>query len=220
MAASIAGDLDDAAARQLRHGSGGRRTGDEQPLPVDLRASEAADALHIGLCGCVRLVMRPPLAWPADTISGYAGWLGGRIGLIRRSPSAAVICETIHVTVSRCVSVLDGPPERHPAGNCAACGAQLLAPPGADSARCRGCGEIATGIAESRAKRAAQADVIASAEEIAVRLRIAGYPVAAGTIRMWKTRQRIAERPGGGYALGEVLELVRQRDERQAGARR
>lgn len=33
MAASIAPDLDGAAARQLRHGGGGRRAGDEQPLP-------------------------------------------------------------------------------------------------------------------------------------------------------------------------------------------
>jgi hypothetical protein len=219
LAGSIAQDLDDAVARLMRHGGNGKRPDAAPPLPFDLRASDARSALSVTLATAIHVTLAPR-AWSATdhTITGMARWLRMHLSELVRQPRAAEIATRIRDAVDRAVAVLEPPPERHPAGDCAGCGAQLLAELGADTSTCA-CGAVTTGIIAARAIRAARADVVGTPDEISMRLRIAGYAVAPGTIRMLKSRGRLTERPGGKYALSDVLDWARQRDERMRRGR-
>lgn len=92
-----------------------------------------------------------------------------------------------------------------------------MAEPGADEATC-GCGWVTRGIIAARAQRAAAADVLGTATEISDALARLGIRVSAGTIRMWgsASRARLVQRPGGVYAMSDVLALVSERDTRKA----
>jgi len=151
-----------------------------------------------------------------------ASWLIGRMDVIRQLEAAPEVLFSVRRAVDRCITVLDGPPEMHPAGHCDACGGQLLAAIGADEADCE-CGAHVTGLTAIRARRAADADFIGTPDEVSLRLRMArvSNPPSPGTIRMLKSRGLITERPEGSgrYSLGDVLEWMRKRDERKARGR-
>jgi hypothetical protein len=216
LAASIAGDLDDAIARQMRHGGSGRRTGTEPPLPIDLRASDAASELRLALAEAIH-VMLPRRAWSATdhTMAGMARWLLMHLPELVRHDRAGDVHARVHDAVARCVRVLDAPPEHHPAGDCE-CGRPLLADAHADEARCA-CGIVTAGIQERRRARADAADVLGSADAISAALALLGITVSGGTIRQLVTRGRLARRPDGQLAMSEVLAWVAQRDERKVG---
>lgn len=217
LAASIEADLDDASARLLRHGSTGKNASTEAPLPIDLRAVDAAAALNVELATAIH-VMLPARAWSATdhTMTGMARWLLMHMPELARHARAATIATRIREAVQRCVRVLDPPPELHPAGECEACGARLLAEAGADQAECR-CGFITTGLTAARARRAAAADVLGTPGEISGALARLGIRVSDGTIRMWASRERLFARPGGKYAMSDVLALISERDQRVRG---
>lgn len=222
LAASIAIDLDDAIGRQLRRGGGGgKRSDSDAGLPIDLDASDATGALRNCLSGWVRVIAEAEPRWPLppDTVFGMATWLAGRTRRwISQHEAAADIHREVRDAVARAAAVLESRPELHPAGRCAACARQLLAELGADTARCA-CGATVTGIVGARAKRAADADVLGTPDEVSLRLQLAGYTVAPGTIRMLSSRGRLVQRPGGRYSLGDVLEWARERDERMSRGR-
>jgi len=220
LAAAIAGDLDDAIARQLRHGGSGKSASTEAPLPVDLRASDAAATLRADLARWVRVIAMMPYRrddpWPADTIGAMAWWLIARIEPIRHHDHAAAIAESVHDAVAQAVRVLEPPAELHPAGWCTECGGRLLGEPDADTIECK-CGHLNTGILAAKAARATAAEQLGDAEFLSRFLATIGVYVSGGTIRQWKSRGRIVERPGGLLAMSDVLAMVAERDSRKTG---
>lgn len=214
-AAVIGPDLDDAVARLLKRGSGGKRTGDDNPLPIDTGAMDARDQLRNCLSGWVRVLLdvHPGPPYPPGTIASMARWLGERTALIRQAEWAAAMLADIQRHVQAAVAVIERKPELVPAGTCEACGSLLLAELGTDTVRCS-CGMVTIGIAEKRAQRAAAADVLGSAGEISGALAKIGIQVPRGTITSWASRGRLAMRPGGVYAMSEVLALASERTAR------
>jgi hypothetical protein len=224
LAASITPDLDDAIARLLKRGSGGRRSETEAPLPVDLAASDAATMLKVCLFHWVSVIVLPwpagqpcaPEDAPAHTIESMARWLAVRRGRIRQHARAAGAHREIRTAVHRALAVIDRPAERAPAGMCDNCGRQLLAELGADTVRC-GCGMTALALQDKRRERAAAADVLGTAGEISGALARIGIMVPRGTITSWASRGRLVPRPGGVYALSDVLALHAQSQARVRG---
>jgi hypothetical protein len=161
--------------------------------------------------------MEPKWALPPGSVYGMAIWLAAHTRWIRQHPAAGELAASVRRAVDRAVAVLDAPPERHPAGWCP-CGQPLLAEPRAETATCSRCGEVSDGITEARAKRAAQADVLATATEISAVAATLGKAIPAGTIRSWASRGQLAQRPGEKYLLSEVLDLKAKSDERRARA--
>jgi len=218
MAASIAGDLDDAIARQLRHGGGGRRSGDEQPLPVDLRAADAARELHGCLSGWVQVIAETaPMMSTPDTIRWMAEWLRARMRWIAAHDAAADICREVTRAVSRAAMVLDGPPPREYAGPCPACGNDVLGQPGAAIAACTRCGHSVEVAAQQDAMRAAMDDMLFTAGELVSMAKALGQPVSEFTVRSWVHRDQLVSKgtrprdhgaPSATYRFGDVLVLI------------
>src|SRR5262249_7625962 len=132
-AASIAPDLDDAVAKLLKRGSGARRSETETPLPYDSEAAWFRTRLRIVLVRCIKASGEPP-GLRADgliQIAPGARWLITHLASLRRLPSAAELLTEVRKAVREAVAAVDQRAERAPAGQCEACGAQLLAELGA-----------------------------------------------------------------------------------------
>jgi hypothetical protein len=219
-AASIAADLDDAVARLLRRGGGGpRASGHEVPLPLDLGASDAKYELRNTLSGWIRVIFetRPDAVrvWPPDTVAGMARWLAERLDVIRQHEAATEMHDEITEAVARARAIVDRQPDKIGAGACDLCGAQMWADGDSDSAVCERCeAVIVTGVRDRRRAMAAAADVLGSAGEISGALAKIGIQVPRGTITSWASRGRLAARPGGVYAMSEVLALASARTAR------
>jgi hypothetical protein len=183
-----------------------------------LRVSQVAGRLRWVLFRAVSFISPAPSVTDAASIRWAALHLAVNVTLIAQHQQAAQMRYEIRRAVDRCIAVLDGPPERHPAGKCDNCGRPLLADADADIAECQ-CGLTAIGIRDRRRARAAAADQVATATEISATLAAIGITCAPGTITSWGTRGQLSRRPSGLYALSEVMELVRRRDERKANAR-
>lgn len=218
-AASIAPDLDDAVARLMVRGDRGPR-GSEPVLPVDLAASDAAAELRIQLMGGVQVVMA--MGAPSEgeyvpySVRPMATWLLKHLGTLRQYSQAQRLHKGIRAAVDRAVAVVDRRPERMPAGLCPLCRVELFAEVGADTAACPACGYAVTGIQARRRERAAAADVLGTPGEISGALERIGISVPRGTITSWASRGRLAARPGGVYALSDVLALKAESDSRGA----
>jgi hypothetical protein len=217
LAASIAADLDDAIAKLLKRGSGGPRSEAEAPLPIDLAASDAkADLQHRldfwSLRTWRRSVMRAE--YPPGGIVPRARWLAAYLAAARQDPYAGRLLGDVRDAVSRALAVIDRQPERAPAGTCDGCGKQLLAELGADEVTC-GCGALTIALQDKRRERAAAADVLGTAGEIHGALKRIGIDIPRGTITSWATRKKLLPRPGGMYALSDVLALHAQSQARR-----
>jgi hypothetical protein len=216
IAASIAPDLDDAVARLLKRGTGGRSSSPEPPLPVDLAASDARG----GLSGCLMtwvLRLQPAPGTVLLGIPAMARWLCAHLGDIRQRQDAPRLLDSLRSGVGYALTVIDGPAERAPAGTCEQCHKPLLAELGADEVRC-GCGALAVALRQKRADRAAAADVLGTALEISGALRAIGITVPRGTITSWASRGRLGTRGKAGlYALSDVLALHAQSQTRVRG---
>jgi hypothetical protein len=143
-----------------------------------------------------------------------AYWLAQRLDALRQLDDAAARLSGIRDAVHRALAAVDRKPERAPAGLCGGCGAQLLAELGADSVTC-GCGMTVLALQDKRRERAAAADVLGTAAEISGALQRIGISVPRGTITSWASRGRLAPRPGGAYALSDVLALHAQSQARR-----
>ncbi len=113
-------------------------------------------------------------------------------------------------------AVVDRQPDRAPAGTCEECGSQLRAELGADSVQCR-CGALALALNDKRREHASAADVLGTPGEISGALARTGITVPRGTITSWASRGRLLPRPGGAYALSDVLALHAQSKTRVRG---
>jgi hypothetical protein len=210
-AASIAPDLDDAIARLLKRGSGGKSSNPEPPLPIDMAASDAADLLRLELAVWSASVAPPDDMPPMVLrIRDLARHLARHLDGLRQHPDAGRAKRDISTAVHRALAVVDRLPERAPAGLCDNCGRQLLAELGADSVTCA-CGMTLLALQDRRRERAAAADVLGTAAEISGALERIGIRIPRGTITSWASRGRLVPRPGGAYALSDVLALHAQK---------
>jgi hypothetical protein len=151
-------------------------------------------------------------AWPADTIASMAAWLAVRSRSIRQHEAAADIHDEVTSAVARAASVVDRKPDKVGAGECDLCGAQMWADGDADSAVCERCeAVVVSGVRDRRRQLVANADVLGSPPELSGALKHIGVKVSAGTIRMWASRGRLAQRPGGVYAMSDVMHLAARR---------
>lgn len=219
MAASIAPDLDDAIARQLRHGGSGKRSG-EQPLPVDLRASHAASMLRIVLADVTgRLAAEDgKLPYRAMGIAALARWLTGQLTRIVVRADAGGIHRDVTGAVDQAVRVLEPPPDRDYCGPCTRCGADLLSAPGAGLVACLACGQDHEVAEQIDAMVAVVRDLLGTAQWCATASTALGSPVSDSAVRMWALRDRLVprgQRPsakGAGmvalYRVGDVMELA------------
>jgi hypothetical protein len=158
----LAYDLDIAIAKQakFRPSPGGRSGGDDRPILIDERASDAAQALRKTLAKWARVIHQdthpvtygPTCRWcrhhscheirrdfPADTLAGIAAWLRRRIRWIAGHPDAAQAYEEICSAVRAARIAVDRPGDRVYVGQCDedGCGRDLYARPGDQWAICR-----------------------------------------------------------------------------------
>lgn len=223
LAASISTDLDDAVAKLLKRGGGGRSSETSAPLPVDLAASEAKHQLSIKLGVAVRAIQLPPGAdgyatdWTWNTIGHMAKWLAARLDRIRQHEHAALLHDGIRRAVNVALAVIDPEtPDRVPAGPCPWCTRQLFAELGEDQVTCL-CGQTVVNLIADRMNRVMQAEVLGTPATVSAALAVIGISVPRGTITSWVSRGRIALRPGGVVAMSEVLAMKAQSTARVRG---
>lgn len=213
----LAEDLDIALAKQgtkpARDGSGHTKAS-EAPMPMDVRASEAAGVLRSTLVTWVRLIhgegSKRPL--PADTLPAMAGWLLPITGWLRHADYGPEAIDEITAAVKQAKKAVDTPPSLAYVGPCE-CGAAVYTKTGSPIGTCRECGTT-WGVQEQREwLRKAAEDQLMTAAAIARATSRSGALVSPSTIRSWKVRGRIA--PHGTdkdgyplYRLGDALNLL------------
>lgn len=85
----------------------------EQPLPVNLHASQVADHAKAVLAGwCRALSEDNRLTPPPDTVPAMCGWLQGHMGTLRRHEAAAEACDEITHMTGRVSRTVDLPEEK------------------------------------------------------------------------------------------------------------
>ncbi|GAA0989198.1 hypothetical protein GCM10009551_045670 [Nocardiopsis tropica] len=111
----LAEDLVTATAKQTALGtgrSGGKPTkASEAPLPLDLRASEAATVLRSTLSTWVRLVHADgsKQALPADTLAAMAAWLAPVMRWARTREYGAELVDEVLASVRQALRAVDRP---------------------------------------------------------------------------------------------------------------
>lgn len=111
----LANDLVAATAKQTALGtgqSGGKPTkASEAPMPLDLRASEAASVLRNTLVGWVRVVHDElhPGHLPADTTAAMAAWLAPLVRRARITPWGAELVDEVTAAVDQAMRAVDRP---------------------------------------------------------------------------------------------------------------
>lgn len=216
LAASISTDLDDAVAKLLKRGGGGRSSETSAPLPVDLAASEVAEDLSTVLTGWTGALLAQGEPWPFDT-RGMARWLAMRPDRVRQNHQTPAIYARFRLIMKRALAVIDPEtPDRVPAGPCPWCARQLFAELGEDQVTCA-CGQTVVNLIADRMNRVMQAEVLGTPATVSAALAVIGISVPRGTITSWVSRGRIALRPGGVVAMSEVLAMKAQSTARVRG---
>jgi hypothetical protein len=227
-AASIAPDLDDAVAKLLRRGSGGRRSEADAPLPVDLAASGIAYELRHRLGYWVNTTARSrPELWitrPGDSIAAMARWLAAHLADVRQLEGADRMLDDIGRRVHRALAVVDRKPERLYAGPCPQCGTDLLGQPGASVIECR-CGRVLEVSAQRDVMGDALWDTLGTVQWSVTAASALGVSLSEHTVRTWVKRKKLVshgERPAafGGtlqavYRFGDVMKLAAERPTRK-----
>lgn len=219
--------LDVVLTRQTAKEGGGYVTGSsEQPIPYDLRASDARETLVNLVLTWARLVEdehnedEPPIG-PAHEVCWHdscsrirgvhmpvfggvgiiAAWLSSFSGWIRTHVAGADAVDEILAAVNAARKIIDIRPERWYAGPCTTdgCGHDLYANPTAQAITCPACGERFD-VAERRAFLIASAhDHLGTAREISALCSGYGEAVSVGMIDGYVRRGKIA-------AKGSVLD--------------
>ncbi|MBV2364278.1 hypothetical protein [Streptomonospora nanhaiensis] len=209
-------DLDIALAKQgTRPPDGGRpNRACETPIPIDLRASEAAHILRNTLSTWVRLIHADGSARPLpdDTLPAMAAWLLPLCGWLRHTHYGPEAIDEITTAVAQARRAVDTPPSLTYVGPCQ-CGHPVYARPGAPVATCRECG-TSWGVAEQRQwLRDAAEGMLMTAAQIARATSRESARVTASTVRSWASRGRLVahghDRDGRPlYRLGDALDLL------------
>lgn len=149
-------DLAITLTRQDCIGAGGMRvTGgsDEQPLPINLAASDAHDLLHSTLASWARHTEESrghAYMGPRSTI-GLSTWLATNVTRLAMTEGCEEAHDEIEHAMSQCRRACDLAKDRNILlGICQGCGSQVHVPPGKEHGSCQCCGAWLT-LEETRA---------------------------------------------------------------------
>lgn len=209
-----------AAAKQSRFTSTSSRVvagrGKAQPLPVNLRATDARHQLHRTLArwaGHIAEAAHLPKPPSTSTAAALAAWIADRRDWLAGQPATADLIADVrnaHDTASR---VIDRPADRAYAGRCHVldCDGLMYAYDGGNTAACTRCNTKTDYDEARRALLAKVDDLILPATEIELALRGLGQEVKATTIRKWCERGRLTNRGTTSrprYRVGDALTLA------------
>ncbi|MDA3624273.1 hypothetical protein OU415_02425 [Saccharopolyspora sp. WRP15-2] len=223
MAHSLAGDLNVALTRQHRFGSsiGVVVRGGERPLPVNLRASDAAAELQRELSTwCHDLAGLRALRVDApETVSGLASWLLRHLSEVQAHPAAGLVADGIGRVVAAAVRVVDRPVDRWYAGRCG-CGEDLYARARTGQVQCSACRAVYDIGTRREQLLAAIEDQLATTTELCRALTLLGRPLKAEQVRKWAERGKLVQKaphPADPkhlprYRVGDVVQLLQMRD--------
>jgi len=237
----LLGELETTKARQARMGGGKRGIGHSEPLPINAGAMDEGDSTRRCLVTWVRTIAEDDglTAWPANDTTAMALWLLAHAGWARRSVEAAQFAGEIHDVRVQLRRRIDRPADLAYAGPCGAddikaeldgdtitlervaCGTDLYAKLGADTAKCPSCGTVYD-VAERKAwLLASVADYAATTTEIANALTSLSQPVTPSMIRKMVYRREVyrhGETANGVplYVIGDILAVLTARRVREA----
>lgn len=198
---------------------------DENPLPVNLRASDLGAWVRTLLVRwCALAATERGLAQPWDTFQAMTGFLAGHVDWFRHRPDGPALLEEVLLAAKAVVRLIDRPEPTWFAGPCWAattdhlgpkvCGAELYAKASAGFVECPACGAQHDVAVRRRWLLEEAEDRLAHAALIARALTTLGAYVAVGTIYSWASRGRltahgqdVSRRPQ--YRIGDVLDLIR-----------
>lgn len=220
----LATDLDTAITRDTRFTTnpGGRRTrGNDEPLPLNLNASDARQDLTITLARAAAYTADARCEpHPVYTLYALAEYLEHQLDWIATQDAGRDCFDAINGAIHKAHRVIDRPADRAYAGPCDvhACDGELYAWDGSTQAKCTVCRTTVT-LDDRRNDLLDQAhDLLLGATDIARLLRGLGEPVDARHIRVWASRGRLINRGAVAdprYRVGDVLVLVEQASTRR-----
>ena len=190
-------ELDIVIARQARYGDGqgGHTVGKVQPLPYDVRASDALSTYHGLLTSWVKMFAEENPRWKlpkGDTVS-LSRWLMWRINDTRHHEAGGDCVDELTSAFATCRYVIDRPAERKYAGPCE-CGKDLYHRPGATDVTCRECERTYEVGALYEWMRKQVRGRLVTAREGATLLSRFDMETAQGTIDKWHQRGRVVAR--------------------------
>ena len=131
--------------------------------------------------------------------------------MARQHEAAGEMVRQVTMAVRQAQRVIDRPAGRVYAGPCD-CGLDLYARPGQPHVTCRGCGAVHEVASRQEWMRAQLDDHLGNASWCAAIVTALGREVSPSTIRVWASRKRLIERPGGLFRVGDVMDRVVERD--------
>lgn len=216
----LADDLDAAVAKQTTlaaASSEGKPTKKaEMPLPLDLRASEAATILRNILTTWVTVLRQHgATSHPGTTTKAIAKWLAPAILWNRHHTWAPNMVDELTTAYRQALAAADRPPELTYAGRCQTCGAPIYALGNRQAAQCRteGCDGHVGDVAQARMTllRLSGRQLV-TAEQAARALTTAGRPITARWIRQLAATGQLtgipAVRGPSRYLLGDILDVL------------
>jgi hypothetical protein len=122
-------------------GQGGRPVNDDdRPLPVNLGAADANQALRAELVNLTVRVQHCLTEQPRNrTMLGVTAWLRALMPRIAKHPESVSWYETISKAYERTTKAIDIAPERVRAGKCDGCSATLYTVEGRETVTCKPC---------------------------------------------------------------------------------
>lgn len=221
-------ELNIVITKQARYGSGagGRSVGKTQPLPLDIRASDALTA-YAGLLGSwVRMFCEEQAAWkmPKGDPASLARWLVVRVNDIRHHGAGNDCITELCAAFAAGRYAVDRPADQWFAGPCnadledealgtALCGVDLYAKAGAKTVTCRNCDAEYDVKARRDWLITAAEDQLADATTIARAVSWLGAePLTAERVRQWGKRGRLIAKGHQGdkplYRVGDAIDLL------------
>lgn len=220
----LATDLDTAITRDTRFTTnpGGRRTrGNDEPLPLNLTASDARQDLTITLARAAAYTADALCEpHPVYTLYALTEYLEDKLDWIATQDAGRDCMDAINGVIRKAHRVIDRPADRAYAGPCDVhgCDGELYAWDGSTQAKCTVCRTTVT-LDDRRGDLLDQAhDLLLGATDIARLLRGLGEAVDARHIRVWASRGRLINRGAVAdprYRVGDVLVLVEQANTRR-----
>lgn len=196
------------AAKQARYsdGLGGKAIGKSQPLPYDVRASEALSKFHALLTSWVKMLQEENRHWrlPRGDPASMSRWLLSRLNEIRHHEAGGDCVDELTSAFAFGKYAIDRPAERRYAGPCS-CGKDLYHRPGAVEVTCRECektwdvGELYEWMRQQVRGR------LVTAREGATLLSRFDLETQQGTITKWFERKLVVDK--GANAKGHRLYL-------------
>lgn len=237
---SLAAELEPARYRQTRYGTGGlggwQEPWDDRVREVEQQvtntlttvARDVAETRGLGLPGPER---------GEHQLATVAWWLVDQVEWLRHQRDALQTFDEIRSAVRALRRVVDRPADSWWAGPCnelvtdvadedtrtvgTECGADLYAPTGAETIRCRSCGASYDASARRDWLLGEAQDVLGHAEMVAGALVRYGLDITSATVRGYARHNRVVHHGHDGlgrplYRVGDVIEVYRDIAAREA----